>query len=200
MIKESRYTKETIQKMSEVKIGKKNPMYDVHLIPWNKGLTKGTDKRVMQTSKCLKGHIPWNKGVPRSEQTKEKISIKKTGTKMSTKARENISRGHIGLQVGDKGSNWKGGITPLNKTIRDNCKMKEWRLMVFGRDDFICKECGHRGGYLHAHHITPFSSIIQLYEITTLEEALNCAELWNINNGITLCKECHKKLHKKVKI
>jgi len=26
-----------------------------------------------------------------------------------------------------------------------------------------------------------------------LEQAVNCEELWNINNGITLCKECHKK-------
>ena len=31
------------------------------------------------------------------------------------------------------------------------------------------------------------------YQIKTFEQALNCAELWDINNGRTLCKECHKK-------
>jgi len=77
---------------------------------------------------------------------------------------------------------------------------RQWRSDIFTRDDFTCQECGQRGGHLEAHHIKQLSKILQFYEITTLEEALNCAELWNINNGITLCKECHKKLHKKVKI
>lgn len=30
----------------------------------------------------------------------------------------------------------------------------------------------------------------------TLEDAENCEELWNINNGRTLCKSCHIKRHK----
>lgn len=28
--------------------------------------------------------------------------------------------------------------------------------------------------------------------ITTVEEAINCDELWNINNGQTLCYSCHR--------
>ena len=31
------------------------------------------------------------------------------------------------------------------------------------------------------------------YTILNLEQALNCEEFWNINNGRVLCKECHKK-------
>jgi len=29
--------------------------------------------------------------------------------------------------------------------------------------------------------------------ITTVEEALNCPELWDLSNGRTLCKPCHRK-------
>lgn len=33
-------------------------------------------------------------------------------------------------------------------------------------------------------------------EIQTLNNAKLCKELWDINNGITLCKLCHIKAHK----
>ena len=54
-------------------------------------------------------------------------------------------------------------------------------------------ECNVRGGKLEAHHIKALSELINENNIKTLEEALDCQELWNINNGQTLCKECHKK-------
>lgn len=41
------------------------------------------------------------------------------------------------------------------------------------------------------------SPIKEENNIKTLEESIYCDELWNINNGITLCIECHKKTHKK---
>ena len=82
------------------------------------------------------------------------------------------------------------------QVIRHSFKYRQWRSDVFTRDNFTCQECGQIGVRLNVHHKKPFSSIIQFYEITTLEEALNCEELWNINNGITYCKKCHKDLNK----
>jgi len=33
----------------------------------------------------------------------------------------------------------------------------------------------------------------------TIDQALLCAELWDVWNGITLCKECHDKIHNEEK-
>ena len=142
-----------------------------------------------------------------TEESKRKISEARQGIVFSKEHIINLSKSHIGNVVsketrkklseahkGEKGSGWKGGITPLYKSIRNSYIYRQWRSDVFTRDDFTCQKCGKRGCYLHAHHIKSFSSILQYYEITTKEEAYNCEELWNINNGITFCKKCHKKL------
>lgn len=89
--------------------------------------------------------------------------------------------------------------TSLNQLIRVSFEYRQWRSDVFTRDDFTCQKCGQRGGKLHAHHKKTLVRILQFYEIVTLEEALECEELWNINNGITYCKDCHKEVHKSLK-
>jgi len=85
------------------------------------------------------------------------------------------------------------GITPLNMKIRGSLEYINWRTQIFGRDNFTCQECGVRGSWLEAHHINEFNKIIKKNNINSFEEALLCEELWDLNNGITLCKECHKK-------
>ena len=142
-----------------------------------------SDKHRINISEALKGHIPWNKGLinPYSEEILKRMS-----------------EAQKGKYVGDKSSNWRGGITPLSHQIRCSFKYRQWRSDVFTRDDFTCQKCGQHGWDLNVHHIKPFSSIIQFYEITSLEQALECEELWNINNGVTLCKKCHQNLFKDV--
>jgi len=93
--------------------------------------------------------------------------------------------------------NWKGGITPLIMKIRNCLKYRQWRSDIFTRDNFICQECGKKG-YLNAHHIKSFKIIMEENNIKSFNQALNCEELWNINNGITLCFDCHN-LTKNVK-
>ena len=116
-----------------------------------------------------------------------------TEKKDTEETKKKKSLAQIGKHCGEKCSFWKGGISPLRRTIRTSFKYRQWISDIFTKDDFICQECWVRGGKLSAHHIKSFSKIIEENKIKTFEEALNCEELWNINNGITLCKKCHSK-------
>ena len=54
---------------------------------------------------------------------------------------------------------------------------------VFERDNYTCQCCGdNRGGNLQAHHLNGYD--------------WDKEHRTDINNGITLCEECHKKFHK----
>jgi len=59
-------------------------------------------------------------------------------------------------------------------------KYIEWRKKVFVRDGFTCQICRKVGVYLEAHHIKSWAKYPELRHKT--------------DNGITLCKECHKNL------
>ena len=126
------------------------------------------------------------------------------GKKFSKKHIENIVKGRKGYRhslatrkknsdskKGNKCYAWKGGITPLTKKIRFSFEYKLWRSDVFKRDNWTCQTCRKRGDNLVAHHIKLFSTIIKDYKIKTLKMALQCKELWDINNAVTLCENCH---------
>lgn len=100
---------------------------------------------------------------------------------------ERISKGQINRK--------KNRTTSINKLIRGNKKFTEWRIGIFERDNYTCVDCYIRGGDLHPHHIKELSEIIKTNNIKTVREAVDCLELWSINNGITLCINCHKKRH-----
>lgn len=84
------------------------------------------------------------------------------------------------------------GATKLQAHIRKLYEYRQWRSDVFTRDGFTCRNCKQKGGRLNADHIKEFAKILQENNILTIKEALVCAELWNINNGRTLCVPCHK--------
>ena len=100
--------------------------------------------------------------------------------------------------------NWQGGITPLRVLIRNLIEYKNWRKEVFKRDDFTCQECGQRGGKLEAHHKKSFSKLLSEFlkeydQFSPIEDketlvrlAIKYKDFWNIDNGQTFCKDCHK--------
>lgn len=94
-------------------------------------------------------------------------------------------------RVGSKHPKWKGGISLISKKIRVMGEYKKWRSNCFKRDNWTCQTC-HFRGYVTVHHINSLIKIVKSNSIKTMEEARNCKELWDENNGVTLCEECHK--------
>lgn len=105
---------------------------------------------------------------PKSEEFKDKISKKFSGSNHP---------------------NWKGGIMKGRKDRNLN-KYKNWRNKIFKRDKYICWRCKIKNEKglgktikLVAHHIENWSKHPELR--------------YEIENGITFCKSCHEKFHKK---
>lgn len=90
-------------------------------------------------------------------------------------------------------------ITPIFQRIKSSTKYKMWRTNVFKRDNWSCKTCGTNKEKIYTHHIVKFFYILKKNNIQTLEQADNCEILWDIDNGITLCKTCHNLVHGKKK-
>jgi len=138
-----------------------------------------TIERMRSAQKINKSHV--------SKETGEKIRLAKLGKKASLETRRKMSE----AQSGEKSNTWKGGTTPIVLLIRHCFEYRQWVSDCFHRDDFTCQRCHARGGVLNAHHIKSFSKIMSEYKIRSLEEALQCAELWDVINGQTHCKGCH---------
>ena len=115
-----------------------------------------------------------NKNRKWSKEAKQRLRDFHTNKKMEESTKEKLRK----LNTGSKHPQWKGGITPLNKKIRNSLEYKLWRESVFKRDNYICIWCGFKG-YVEADHIKPFALYPELR--------------FAIDNGRTLCKECHRK-------
>lgn len=77
---------------------------------------------------------------------------------------------------GENHHNWKG-TTPYVKALRKSIEYKQWLKEVYNKDMYTCQCCGYRGRKLRAHHILNFSN----------HENIR----FDVNNGITLCGNCH---------
>lgn len=115
------------------------------------------------------------KGKRLSDLAYERSKIYHKGRPLSEEHRRKIGQ----AQAGSKNYNWRGGTTPESKRARKSVEYKIWRGKVFKRDNWICQDCGKRGGNHEPHHIKSFTA---------------CPELrFDVANGITYCIDCHKK-------
>lgn len=137
----------------------------------------------------------------RSEEHRKNMSLAKIGKKMPPRSEEwrrkmslaNKGKSHP-YHIGENNPNWKGGITPLINKIRTCLKYKQWRSDIFIRDKYTCQFCNKIGGLIQADHfLKDFSTIFYENKIQSLEQAIECKEFWDLNNGRTLCLPCHKK-------
>ena len=88
--------------------------------------------------------------------------------------------------TGSNNPNWKGGITPENKRDRWSVEAKNFRNEIFKRDEYTCKHCSRvrKPGdrvVLNVHHKKSFADNEELRFVKS--------------NVITLCQECHNKIH-----
>ena len=69
------------------------------------------------------------------------------------------------------------------RAIRDKT-VRKWRKAVLPRDEYRCRGCGvgNDDTKIYAHHILPVGSFPHLAD--------------DVQNGITLCRECHKQTMK----
>lgn len=123
-----------------------------------------------------KGFIPWNKGKKMSDETRKKCSISK-----------------VGKRTGIDNPSWKGGITPFIQKVKRLPEYTTWFRSILTRDRFICRKCkNYKSPGITAHHLKSFAYLIRILQDKTLTGAKQFKELWDLNNGVTLCKSCHQ--------
>lgn len=70
---------------------------------------------------------------------------------------------------------------------------QKWKQNVREKCGNKCQICGFIGK-TQIHHRDSFYLILKHNYITSKEEAFECKQLWDLNNGEVLCKECHDKM------
>jgi len=141
-----------------------------------------TGKKGLQSWHNITGLKPRKKGEWKpSKETKLKMSRSKLGKSISSKGKPRYST------RGANHYNWKGGVSREYDRVRGKLEWKMWREKVFIRDDYACQKCGKTGCELHPHHL------IQVKDLIGKDEGM----IYEVDNGITLCKECHRKIHRK---
>lgn len=149
----------------------------------------GHQSKSPNSGQFKKGISSWNKNIPMSDETKLKLSIIakeqwKDGMSLESRIKLSCSLRNINIEDFD------GFVTDDDpRKLHEERKLHEdWKKLIFERDNYTCKICGRkrkRGDrvILNSHHIKSWKNFPELRR--------------NLDNGITLCVECHKYVHSK---
>jgi len=173
------FSTEWRENISKSHFGKKLPPFSEE---HKEGISEALKGRKLSAEHCEKIG-KGNKGKKLSSWHIERLRQSNLGKKRSEKTRKILSI----QKLGKKNHFWVDGRTPENKKTRMNLETKLWREANFFRDNFTCQKCKVRSGngkaiFLEVHHIYNFSSYPKLRFFK--------------KNGITFCKDCHRKFHK----
>lgn len=86
--------------------------------------------------------------------------------------------------LGEGNPNWNQDLTDKERNYKRLIEgYSEWRLSVYERDKYTCQCCeSNESGKLKAHHLNSYH--------WAKDERID------IDNGITLCEDCHKDFHR----
>lgn len=95
-----------------------------------------------------------------------------------------VSASHQGIPLRE----WRGFKYADRERLQRSTSWKQWRLAIFRRDHFTCVMCGDRSRKKHRvtldpHHIYP--------------KATYPWKVFDVNNGVTLCRPCHRSIARK---
>lgn len=128
---------------------------------------KECDKQLKYSHRKFCGHICAGKYLYRNNPQMQ--TIKENSKK---RLREHLPKGKDHY-------NWQGGKTNERRRLMISLEYRTWRKQVFERDNYTCQHCNKRGIVLEADHIVPY--------------CINKELATDLNNGRTLCRECHLK-------
>jgi len=112
------------------------------------------------------------RGIPRSEETKKKLSVANFGHHHTEETKCKIGKSIEGY----KHWNWQGGIARLPYCPKFNNRLKEEIRIAHGRTCFLCPTTeSENGRKLDVHH-------------ADFNKGQGCRHVWNL---LPLCKKCH---------
>lgn len=129
-----------------------------------------------KNSPFVEGHSYWDN--PKTKENWVEEGEVLNGTKHSELTKKKISASHQGIDLSD----WDRFKSDERERLRNSQEWTDWRKSVFKRDNYTCQDCGDKGCELHPHHIKPKS----LYKDI----------MFDVENGVTLCSDCHAEKHK----
>jgi HNH endonuclease len=134
---------------------------------------------------------PTTLGREMPQSQRKNVGNARRGKKASPEWRANIGAGlkvagvkpprnpHL---VGPAHPNWKGGHRTARSADFSSPLYKEFRRTVASRDNWTCRGCGTTKCRLEVHHIETWCEAPE--------------KRYDLNNGILLCRPCHKAMHR----